>query len=56
MKALKFILTTDYGLFSIVGLLLMIVGIGGFFIYLFFFKEDSIEAKNYQEKAERLAE
>jgi hypothetical protein len=50
MQALKFLFTTDYGLFSLIGLVFMIVGMGGFFIYLFLFKKDSIESQTVPPK------
>ena len=56
MNALKILFTTDYGLFSIIGLAFMIFGMGGFFIYLFVFKKDSLEAQNFPEKTQRLAD
>lgn len=56
MHALKFLFTTDVGLFSIIGLAFMIFGIGGFFTYLFLFAKDRTEAQGYPETKERLAD
>ncbi len=56
MHALKFLFTTDVGLFSIIGLAFMIFGIGGFFTYLFLFAKDRTEAQGYPETKERLVD
>lgn len=54
MKGLSFLLATDYGLFSLIGLIFMIFGMGGFFIYLFLFKTDSKEAQSMPKSKPRL--
>jgi hypothetical protein len=50
MGAFKFLFTTDYGLISLIGSLIMFGGIGGFFLYLFLFKKDSPESRIPREK------